>query len=782
MPLSDLWTRLRRSHLIQVLVLYLGASWGLLQVTESIADAIDLPAWVVPLVLILLLVGLLIVAGTAWVLSHPLQRERAATNEVPEPWEIDFRDFGRSVRAGRLPHLTWARAFTGGMAALTLTVGLAGGYVLFRGDGVGPHRTELEDTAARGIAVLPFSARGVGDDELWGDGLVDLLSTNLDGMGGLRAIDSRTVLARWRERRGDAAGDLSGVLAVAASAGAHFAVTGSVVGVGDHVRVAAHLYDVDSAEELGSGAAEGARDSVLTLVDGLSVDLLRQLLAREQIGDIPERTLASVTTASVPALRAYLRGEAANRRADFGVAAAAYEQALSADSTFALAAARLATAYGWMQQRGAADALRMMGLAARHTDRLPARDAALVGAYDGALHEGDPEALRTLEDLAVAYPDDPEAWYMLGEARYHLGPMMLITAASAANAFERAIRLDSTYAPAYIHAMEVRIGEGRDSARVARLLDAYAGVAAADTRLASLRLAFRAAFAADPAAVVARLDTLEPGQVAYAIGDLFRGGARNARALYAIADRLAGDPSLAAAGPDEVRRARATLAAETGRIERAERLAATADPATRAAVASIIAVEYGFSLPRDLEDAVLAPEPGVAPPVLLDAALVALTVGRERDAERLVERLRRYPGASADTTFDAFVPAALQAIEGFSAWKDGRLTEAAQRLEAVRLATIGFGPTEQVNAYARLWLGAIQAALRHHQRALVYLQSTRSGARALLLAGESLEILGRDDEARSAYADALHVWIDADVGFSPADRARRGLKRLSEDS
>ena len=41
-------------------------------------------------------------------------------------------------------------------------------------------------------------------DQPWREGMVELLGTNLDGVAGLRSIDSRTVMARYREHvRGD---------------------------------------------------------------------------------------------------------------------------------------------------------------------------------------------------------------------------------------------------------------------------------------------------------------------------------------------------------------------------------------------------------------------------------------------------------------------------------------------------------------------------------------------------------------------------------------------------
>ena len=106
--------------------------------------------------------------------------------------------------------------------------------------------------------------------------MVDLLSTNLDGVGGLRAIDSRTVLARWREAAGGDDPDLETALEVGRKAGARYALLGSVVSIGCGVRLCAPTCTTSrEAAKLGSGTVEGAPDSVLILVDRLSIEILR---------------------------------------------------------------------------------------------------------------------------------------------------------------------------------------------------------------------------------------------------------------------------------------------------------------------------------------------------------------------------------------------------------------------------------------------------------------------------------------------------------------------------
>ncbi len=66
------------------------------------------------------------------------------------------------------------------------------------------------------IAVAPFSTSGPAVQFL-SEGMVDLLSTNLDAVGGIRTIDPRTVLHQWRERSRGGPLDLEASLAVGRS-------------------------------------------------------------------------------------------------------------------------------------------------------------------------------------------------------------------------------------------------------------------------------------------------------------------------------------------------------------------------------------------------------------------------------------------------------------------------------------------------------------------------------------------------------------------------------------
>jgi TolB-like protein len=310
MPTQNLLERLKQARIVQVLIVYLGASWAILQIAEVLGEALSLPDWILPVCVLLLLVGFVIILATAWVQSLPATTAAEEAGERPSDWQVAPGAALESLKSGSLPHLTWGRAVVGGLVVLSLLFGGTGLYVGFSGGSnlLGPQEAGAE-LAAAGIAVVPFAVTGGEELELWREGLVDVLSTNLDGMGGFRTIDSRTVLAQWRDRvAGDDSPDLRTALEVAGQTGARYGLVGNLVGNPAGIRVSVELFDLSSGEKIVQVSQEGAADEVLELTSSLSVALIRDLLRATGQGSVQDVRLDALTTNSLPALRAYLEG------------------------------------------------------------------------------------------------------------------------------------------------------------------------------------------------------------------------------------------------------------------------------------------------------------------------------------------------------------------------------------------------------------------------------------------------------------------------------------------
>jgi tetratricopeptide (TPR) repeat protein len=336
----------------------------------------------------------------------------------------------------------------GSLAALTALSGV--GVLLMRSADGDARGSGADDLDASALVVLPFRVTGDSALSYLREGMVDLLAARLTGEGGLRAVDTRTVHNAWRRSYGERSADLPADSAVrfARGLGAGSVLLGDVIGGAGGLVVNASVLDAD-ARTVGRASAQGSHGSLPDLVDRLVGQLL-STSARED----PQR-LAALTSTSLPALRAYLEGQAAYRRGRYEEALLRFNHALEYDSTFALAGLGLAFAGGWTS---GAESLRARGfdVAWRHRERLSERDRALLVANVGPEYPR-PSSVRQLIDateraLAMS-PDRVELWYELGDRYFHFGKVIGSERwdAQAESALRRALELEPEFGPALHH-------------------------------------------------------------------------------------------------------------------------------------------------------------------------------------------------------------------------------------------------------------------------------------------------------------------------------------------
>jgi len=324
---------------------------------------------------------------------------------------------------------------------------------------------------ANAVAVFPFRVSGAGSGfDYLREGMVDLLAAKLTGEGGPRSVDPRTVIAAWRRAGGAESADLpeKALLAAATGIGAGHALLGSAVATPNRLALHASLVSVLGAGPTITAEVGGSPDSLHVLVDQLA----GQLLARQ--AGAGER-LAARTSGSLPALRAYLDGQAAYRRGRYGQAEEHFVRALELDTTFALAGLGLISARYWTT--GTFDETGMAAAWA-HRNRLSVRDSALLVGITGPDYPGPILAIRSqidrLEGAVQLGPDRPEAWYWLGEALYHTGAAAGIVDPNprSAEAFSRATTLDPEFVAPVEHLLEFAAAAS-DTAAVRRHADRY---------------------------------------------------------------------------------------------------------------------------------------------------------------------------------------------------------------------------------------------------------------------------------------------------------------------
>src|SRR2546426_1779713 len=263
----------------------------------------------------------------------------------------EFRDSveGAVARSGaRVPR---RRAGLVAAAAAIIAVAL-GGALMARSRGAA---AQVDPNV---VAVFPFRVTGSDASlQYLREGMVDLLGAKLTGEDGVRAADTRTVLSAWRRAGGTDREDLAadGARSVARRVGAGKLVLGEGVGTPNRLILSAAIVASSSGRSTPQASVDGPPDSLLTLVERL----VRQLLTTEVASG--GRELVALTTSSLPALQAYLRGRAQYRRGLYEEAARDFERAVQIDSAFALAGLDLLRAAEWATGSSA----RQVDLAAR---------------------------------------------------------------------------------------------------------------------------------------------------------------------------------------------------------------------------------------------------------------------------------------------------------------------------------------------------------------------------------------------------------------------------------
>ena len=328
------------------------------------------------------------------------------------------------------------------------------------------------------LAVAPIDVLDPALSQL-GEGLVHVVSRSLDGAGALRTVSPSLVFRRWSGRA-----DPVSAGALGRTTGAGLVVVSSVVRAGaDSVRLNASVFDVPGERSIGDFQFSEATDRIDRISDSLSVGVLRLLGRARRAGTTG---FASLGTRSLPAGKAFLRGEHFYRRAAWDSAEAAYVEAFSIDTAFALAYNHAAHARGWRLSEGDPQSIEWRLRAGQLATGLSPRDSLLLLADSlraSVSRLGPPDVAQTsrtrrqfvlLEELTSRYPDDAEMWYDLGDAYYHggFGPAS-VSEERVMGAFERAITVDSAFLPAYPHLVDIAFRLYRDTTRALRYVDRY---------------------------------------------------------------------------------------------------------------------------------------------------------------------------------------------------------------------------------------------------------------------------------------------------------------------
>ena len=308
-----LFAELKRRNVFRVAILYLVASWLIIQVADVGVSLLDLPAWTGRLVFLLLLIGFPLVLLFSWayeITPDGLKRER----DVPRDQSI-----------------TDATARKLNAAVIVLLVLALAGLIT---DRLVPETTHQEAAVTvpadpgpgdTSIAVLPFVNMSADkDNEYFSDGLSEELLNLLARIPELQ-VAART--SAFSFKNSDA-----GIEEIATRLNVAHVLEGSVRKSGDEIRVTAQLINAADGYHLWSETWDRQLTDVFTIQDEIAaavVDSLRVTL----LGETPKSRVTDPEAYSL-----YLKSlSAANQRSGESMSEAVQllTQALAIDPQYA---------------------------------------------------------------------------------------------------------------------------------------------------------------------------------------------------------------------------------------------------------------------------------------------------------------------------------------------------------------------------------------------------------------------------------------------------------------
>ncbi len=331
-----------------------------------------------------------------------------------------------------------------------------------------------EELNPRRVVVFPFDG-GPGGRPPEAEYLAILIGSALERTEPMRWLDGSAMLASAPP----AAGELlspARAAGLARRAGARYFLDGSLLQLGDSIRIVVRLHDLEDLRNPVSSSLTGpAASAPVDLALRALLELLPGL-----VGTGPRFNVVLLRERNPVAVVRWALGESEYRASRMQEALSLFEDALSLDSVLAPAALRGALAASWTNSDRAAP---LVGLAQRHAELLLPRERLLATALSEYLGGNATAAIRAVREVLATDETWADAWLLAGEIQLHLlpaeglDPTALVVVppprtwpleGMARESFEQAVALDSLFTPPMVHLAEIamRAGNVAEAGRV----------------------------------------------------------------------------------------------------------------------------------------------------------------------------------------------------------------------------------------------------------------------------------------------------------------------------
>lgn len=396
---------LKRRNVFRVGVAYVLLAWVVIQVTDTVGPALNLPEWTLTVVTWFGVIGFPFALFFAWVFE--LTPEGIKREKDVDRAESVTRSTGRKIDFVIIGLLAVALLFVlmfDGVTPPTSEVGQA------------PMEQAAADTAGErsydSIGVLPF--RNMSSDpeqDYLSDGIAEELLNALAKLQNLQ-VAARTSSFAFK-------GQNQSITEIGSKLKVDTVLEGSVRKSGDRVRITAQLIDAEDGYHLWSETYDRELTDVFQIQDEITEAIVAALRVHLDTGEAPVVKAPEAT--NIEAYDAYLRGKHQLRESGekaFRAALTSFREATDIDPSFAPAWAGRALAVMYLRETDfwgdiPRDEARL--LARNNIDRALQLDSELAEAHvaEGMLHADEyryEQALESFEKALAIKPNLAEGW------------------------------------------------------------------------------------------------------------------------------------------------------------------------------------------------------------------------------------------------------------------------------------------------------------------------------------------------------------------------------------
>ncbi len=227
---------------------------------------------------------------------------------------------------------------------------------------------------------------------------------------------------------------------LAKKAGVRWILTGEVLQTKPNLVVTGEVSEVGGGKILASQRVNGVpNEDIFAVVDKLGWDLKKNLSLPLKADTGKNKSVAEVTTHSQEAYRYYLEGLDYDNKLYLSEAEGSYRRALALDSTFAMAYYRLAGLVGGPEGKS------LIAQAVKYADKVSQKEKYYIKAREAFKARDTLKYIAELKKITKRYPDEKEAFYMLGNSFFSL----LKKPKEAIPFLIKAIEIDPLYKLAY---------------------------------------------------------------------------------------------------------------------------------------------------------------------------------------------------------------------------------------------------------------------------------------------------------------------------------------------